>query len=545
MSFTYRGRPRRGGPATRAVRKLTLEQLEQREYLAGDVYLINFQPEAAFAPNRFDTDAGAAFGVRGGGLAYGWNVDQSAGAVERSLEPDQRLDTLVAVQSGGQWELAVPNGEYQVTASVGDPLQATTNYVNVEGQQLHAAVATSAGEFAEASISVTVSDGKLTLDAAGAADLGTRLNYVYVIGLPAGANQPPAAPSIFEPSFDGQVVNPSDVHMEAIGFLDPDGDLHANSDWEIWTTDSAGTPLELVWTTIGIDGVERYHTHLGDGVFVSSHAGRSDLLFSTTYLMRARFRDSAGSVSAWSSRTFSTGAATEAFPLEVEDVASLPAPSWKDGLGHDVLLPPSTAPALLRLESATGELLLSIAAGNGLSNTVTNPPALASHAELRLSVFGGASGLRLGATDLAVFDENGDLHEVYLPALDLTAGESVYLWVGSDGSTYYSDANQTTPDFTNLARGSILGFVALEPGFRVEVAAEGLQLPVNIAFVPNPGPDPNDPQFYVTELYGSVKVVLNNGEVLDYATNLLNYNPTGNFPGSGEQGVAGIVVDPV
>ncbi|MEM8679604.1 MAG: PQQ-dependent sugar dehydrogenase, partial [Planctomycetota bacterium] len=30
----------------------------------------------------------------------------------------------------------------------------------------------------------------------------------------------------------------------------------------------------------------------------------------------------------------------------------------------------------------------------------------------------------------------------------------------------------------------------------------------------------------------------------DFATDLLNFNPTGNFPGSGEQGLAGIVVDP-
>jgi glucose/arabinose dehydrogenase len=48
----------------------------------------------------------------------------------------------------------------------------------------------------------------------------------------------------------------------------------------------------------------------------------------------------------------------------------------------------------------------------------------------------------------------------------------------------------------------------------------------------------------VTELYGTIKVVSNGGTVTDYITGLLNFNPTGNFPGSGEQGLTGIVVEP-
>ena len=63
--------------------------------------------------------------------------------------------------------------------------------------------------------------------------------------------------------------------------------------------------------------------------------------------------------------------------------------------------------------------------------------------------------------------------------------------------------------------------------------------------MPNPGPDPDDPLFYVNELYGTIKVVTNDFTVSDYATGLLNFDPTGAFPGSGEQGLAGLVVDPV
>ena len=84
----------------------------------------------------------------------------------------------------------------------------------------------------------------------------------------------------------------------------------------------------------------------------------------------------------------------------------------------------------------------------------------------------------------------------------------------------------------------------LQPGFRIEEFASGFRLPVNIAFIPNATGNPDEPLFYVTELYGTIKVVLGNGTVIDYATGLLNFNPTGDFPGSGEQGLTGIVVEP-
>lgn len=83
-----------------------------------------------------------------------------------------------------------------------------------------------------------------------------------------------------------------------------------------------------------------------------------------------------------------------------------------------------------------------------------------------------------------------------------------------------------------------------QPGFVVEQVATGFQLPVNIAFVPNPGPNPDDPLFYVTELYGTIRVITRDFTMRTYAGDLLNFNPTGDFPGSGEMGVAGLVVEP-
>src|SRR5262249_27485147 len=77
-----------------------------------------------------------------------------------------------------------------------------------------------------------------------------------------------------------------------------------------------------------------------------------------------------------------------------------------------------------------------------------------------------------------------------------------------------------------------------------ERVATGFQLPVEIAFLPNPGGDPGDPYFYVSELYGAIQLVSRGGSVSAYATGLLNFDPTGGFPGSGEKGLAGIAVDP-
>ena len=82
------------------------------------------------------------------------------------------------------------------------------------------------------------------------------------------------------------------------------------------------------------------------------------------------------------------------------------------------------------------------------------------------------------------------------------------------------------------------------PGFEIESVATGLDLPVNMAFIPNPGNDPEAPLLYVTELYGQIKVITNDWNVHTYARELLDYSPDYKIPGSGESGVIGICVEP-
>jgi len=82
------------------------------------------------------------------------------------------------------------------------------------------------------------------------------------------------------------------------------------------------------------------------------------------------------------------------------------------------------------------------------------------------------------------------------------------------------------------------------PGFEIELVANGLDLPVNLAFVPDSGDKPEAPLLYVTGLYGQVKIITNDWTVHTYADNLLNYPPDHQFPGTGEGGVTGICVEP-
>ena len=507
--------------------------------LAG-IINVNFQPAASATPAKFLADSGAAFGLRPSGLSYGWNVSHADAVFERAVQPDQRLDTLARVKAGGTWEIALFTGMYEVIASLGDPSGTSTNSLNVEGVSFVGTVALPANSFHTVRGTVNVTDGRLTIDAGASANLATRLNYVQVLRLDPAPNAPPNTPVITEPHVDGQIVNPADVHMEAPTFSDPDPtDVHGSSDWEI----RLASTNELVWQAPNQSGVERVHIHLGDGDFVGSHASLVELRPDTNYLVRVRHRDNRGLVSGFASRAFTTGPRSSTVPLSLRDVVTTPAPTWVQNSNAAAIdLPVGTS---LLLGSASGELLLQLSGQAAAGNAVNNPASLANHVNARARLTATSAPLSLQATNLTFTENAGPSHTVYLPAVALAVGQSAYFWVGADGSTYVATAKQTEPNFDTVARAAPVPFTMSQPGYAIDVVAGGFQLPTNIAFLPNPGPNPGDPLFYVTELYGDIKVVARDGTVGNFATNLLNFDPTGNFPGSGEQGLGGIVVHPV
>jgi glucose/arabinose dehydrogenase len=352
---------------------------------------------------------------------------------------------------------------------------------------------------------------------------------------------------ITEPAEDGQIVHPADVHMETAPFSSQDGEItHVCSEWEIWTIE----PQERVWSSGCVGGVEKTHIHLGDGMFENSHAGRQSLLFDTDYLLRVRHKNSSGNpdteFSEWAERRFHTSAATEILPLQLDDIVDTTAPEWIDSAGTDVILPGGINPPALRIESSSSDLVLEFSGLDGKSNLIMNEPPLDEHVPVRVIIQSGDTGqtLVLPESQIAFIDDEGVERSIYLPSVNISPSEQQIFWVSVAGSTYAGNPDQSEPDFTDLVRGSPIPWSVIQPGFKVDLVATDFQLPVDIAFVPDPGSEPDDPFFYVTELYGTIKVVTRDGTVSDYATNLLNFNPTGHFPGTGEQGVTGITVDP-
>jgi glucose/arabinose dehydrogenase len=360
---------------------------------------------------------------------------------------------------------------------------------------------------------------------------------------PGSGNRRPATPTITEPSFEGRIVNPADVHMETAPFSDLDADAHLCTDWEIWTV----TPSEVVWRTSCISGVERVHTHLGDGDFLNSHLGRRDLFPDTQYRLRARHRDSSGDPSTewsfWSTRGFRTDVSGTVFPLLLKDVELPPGITWTSDAGSPIALPTGAIPATLTLDSDRGGIFGTITGGPA-GNTFADEPTKTEFYNLKLVLRTGSQPVSLPRSLLTILDSNCAWRTLYLPQLAAAANQTIELWVSENGSTYTGASTDTHPKFETLRRGSLYPWISRDPNFVVERFATGFQLPVNITMVNNPGTAPSDLLCYVAELYGSIRTVNRDGTIGTFATDLINFNPTGDFPGSGEQGLADVAIDP-
>ncbi|HEX7842741.1 MAG TPA: choice-of-anchor D domain-containing protein [Kofleriaceae bacterium] len=137
---------------------------------------VNFQPAGASVLAPYLVDDGSVFGARPGGLSYGWSGDNRDNARQRNdaTSPDPRFDTLLHMQKpslpDASWELAVPNGTYQVRLVAGDPQTIDSVYqINAEGVLVVSGTPSSTTHWFTGTSTVVVSDGRLTLkNAAGA-----------------------------------------------------------------------------------------------------------------------------------------------------------------------------------------------------------------------------------------------------------------------------------------------------------------------------------------------------------------------------------------
>jgi Bacterial Ig-like domain len=215
---------------------------------------VNFQPAASPVPAGYTADTGAPFDAARGS---GWVRQDSLSGTHVPLDltrntrdrnragVDQRLDTLIHLQYGdtggtngvataGAWEYQVSAGTYQVTVSVGDqPAYDSSHTVRVEGvTAISGFVSTAAAEYRQATVTVPVSDGRLTVDAIGGTN--TKLDYVEI----AAVTEPP--PFVLKVNFSDAATAPP------AGYVRDAGDAYSAARGYGWVQVGTSTPLSLV-----------------------------------------------------------------------------------------------------------------------------------------------------------------------------------------------------------------------------------------------------------------------------------------------------------
>ncbi len=188
-------------PGQSALARAVVESLEARRLMhAGHDHFaanVDFQaPSGVVAIPGYSSDIGLQYAQRGNGLTYGWATDNQAGTRDRNnpASPDERYDQVTKMTSS--WNIAVPNGTYDVRIVVGDPSPNDSVYkVNVEGAPAVSGTPSETTRFFEKTLTVVVADGKLTVsNASGSID--NRLAFIEIAThQQAAPTTAPAAPS--------------------------------------------------------------------------------------------------------------------------------------------------------------------------------------------------------------------------------------------------------------------------------------------------------------------------------------------------------------
>jgi fibronectin type 3 domain-containing protein len=142
------------------------------------VTLVNFQANGSALVPSYSPDYGDVFGTRSNGMQYGWNSDHTELDRDRGINSNQLLDTLVHMKVGANWQIAVANGKYEVKVTVGDARYTTPHTINVNGVNYWNNVTTAANTFLNKTMTITVTNGRITIDNGASALHATRINYV-------------------------------------------------------------------------------------------------------------------------------------------------------------------------------------------------------------------------------------------------------------------------------------------------------------------------------------------------------------------------------
>ncbi len=158
---------------------------------------IDFQTKGSRTAEGYLPDNGDEYGDRGNGFTYGWTPGNIGNARDYGLlEPDTKLATINQFGAGVIWEIAVPNGKYEVTVGIGDALypdqikgklillaEDTVLFENrqVGGEWEH--VKPDGQTYVSKTATVDVKDGRLTLDSQDSAKKNIKINYIDIKSL--------------------------------------------------------------------------------------------------------------------------------------------------------------------------------------------------------------------------------------------------------------------------------------------------------------------------------------------------------------------------
>lgn len=248
------------------IDSLTVSPIDLGPVESDDLIRVNFQADGVPIPEGYQADTGLAYSDDRG---YGWidqndvgteaptPLDISQGGRDRDATGyDQRLDTLLHFQkTPAAWEYALPNGDYSVTLSAGDNTYSDSEHVvNVEGVNLLPSFTPdNTQKFALATGTVTVNDGKLTVDAIGGTN--AKINYIDI---------QPTSKAASQVSGGAPVNRATDVALDEAITLDVttpgtsngvDGDTLSDETVQLYRTRDASLVPGLANTTGGNDAI--------------------------------------------------------------------------------------------------------------------------------------------------------------------------------------------------------------------------------------------------------------------------------------------------
>ena len=140
----------------------------------------NFAPLGSGRVSGFTNDHGQLFSDEAG---HGWKLAIVQNSRRRNALPEDFRDTFLFTRDRATWECAIDDGLWHVTVCVGDAAHPQPGqHVTIEGVPAVVDVSTAAGQFNEATVSVEVKDGRLTMELGPqAANQNTCVNWIQVV----------------------------------------------------------------------------------------------------------------------------------------------------------------------------------------------------------------------------------------------------------------------------------------------------------------------------------------------------------------------------